>query len=389
MSRAASVIDRRYPEMSCPLIERRSPMPVTSSSRQSPTYTDLSAQESIDCLRQIATDHHVVPAGYGTSFSATLNRLQELCDAKSVGSLTDLVMGSGDIIAEAAAIEASMLTRFQGAESADQIHIMRNTLAAVIAACAIGFEVDADHDIAAIARVCPRGSDNRTLTDDEIVVLRLITLRDASIGGRRSIAAARYVMADAGLYPSETTVMTAAMMDFDADRQPILLRAPGVNTRAIARTVPLDSFGRCALADIVATHLSCHAHARTSPIGYTGTHSVGGHSAGASASTGLKRLFKRAGLDTNLEPLGIIGWRITHAMDQAGIRAALTLSGKDSVTALSRHIKIPIDQPAQKARTKLTLRPEQLENAEAMIVTLTPKARTQEIDVPERVERRD
>ncbi len=167
----------------------------------------------------------------------------------------------------------------------------------------------------------------RSLTDDEIVLLRIMILRDAKVGGRRPISSARYFMADADVHPSETTVVTPAMMELNAERQPTSIDVPGVNERVAARTVQLDDFVRCGLAGIVAQHLTRHANADTSPLGYSGTYPAGGHYASASASSGLKKLFARAGLDSNLKPLGLVQWRIEHTLAHKGLDAAVQLSG--------------------------------------------------------------
>ncbi len=279
-----------------------------------------------------------------------------------------MITNSRRLIAEASSNDAACLTQFRSEKTADKIHAVRNTLAAAVAACAFLIGADADAGIARLARVCVRGSKARSLTDDEIVLLRIMILRDAKVGGRRTISSARYFMADAGVHPSETTVVTPAMMELNAERQPTSIDVPGVNERVAARTVQLDDFVRCGLAGIVAQHLTRHANADTSPLGYSGTYPAGGHYASASASSGLKKLFARAGLDSNLKPLGLVQWRIEHTLAHKGLDAALQLSGKKHADALGHLIKTQIDQTPKKRRTVLDLRPEQVENAAALIV---------------------
>lgn len=292
--------------------------------------------------------------------------------------MTESITRSRDVIAKATSIEASKLTRFQDRESADKIHMTRNTLAAINAATAIGSTYDPELVIADIAPVCLRGAKARSLTTDEIVLLRLFALHDLAVGGRRTIAAARYVLADTGLYPSETTAVTPSSFEYTllpatVVRKPTTVAAPGVKTRAVSRTVNLDGFASACLTPVIVGHMMHHSGAAITPLSYTGSHKAGGHEESASASTGLRRLLKRAGIDHNVEPLGITQWRIQHTASAIGISQAITLAGKKNSAALGTTLKIHLDEPRQEPAHEGGFLSEHDRNAPPPRTTTTPE----------------
>lgn len=312
----------------------------------------VSFDEAIDILDGLIEGHSVLPTGYYDTHQEITSNLSEAAHQLNIHTFAEAITSSRDVIANATGIDASKLTQFQSRESADQIHMARNTLAAIGAAVAIDSGRDPEFGHADIAPICVRGSKARCLATDEIVLLRLFTLHDLFVGGRRTIAAARYILTEAGLYPSETTIVTPSSFKYTLTpstvvRNPTTVAAPGVKTRATLRTIDLDGFASGCLAPVIAEHMTRHDGAEFTPFAYTGCHKAGGHEASASASTGLRRLLKRAGIDHNVEPLGITQWRIQHTASEIGISRAITLAGKKSSAALGTLLKIQLDEPRQ------------------------------------------
>lgn len=315
-------------------------------------FHGVSFDEAIDILGGLIESHSLLPVGYHDTHQEITSNLSEAAHLLDIHTITEVITRSRDVIAKATGIDASKLTQFQDRESADEIHIARNTLAAIGAAIAIDGGRDPEFVLADIAPVCVRGSNARCLATDEIILLRLFTVHDLTVGGRRTIAAARYVLTDAGLYPSETTVVTPSSFEYTllpttVVRNPTTVAAPGVKTRADLRAIDLDEFASGCLAPVLAEHEMRHRGAEFTPVAYTGGHKAGGHQASASASTGLRRLLKRAGIDHNVEPLGITQWRIQHTATQIGIPQAITMAGKKNSAALGTILKIHLDEPRQ------------------------------------------
>lgn len=308
----------------------------------------MSLAEAFDCLDQTHHDHAVIPGGHEKVLGQTAAGLLDVCEAHDIATLAQALKHSSELIAEAAMVDIGKITQFQNEQSANRIHLARNTLAAALAASALVHGVDPTAVLEDLAGVCVRGPKARSLKDDEILLLRLLIVRDLHVGGRRNISGVRYLLADAGLHPSETTVVTPASFEVsDPDHtgwQPTnVVYAPGVNKRVLARMITLDRFAQRCLHPILAQHTSRHRHSGMTPIGYTGTHPCGGSFASASASGAIKKLMQRACLDSNLEPLGIVQWRVEHTLTRNGINAALAISGKTNDAALSKLLKQYID----------------------------------------------
>lgn len=305
--------------------------------------TELSLDEALDTLTEMSNHNHLVPKKHRRQLKQSVTKIRNAAHHRDILTLRGAIDSSALLIATAAGVEPGTLTQFTSDKSADEIHQVRNTLAAVCAATAYAHQMDPDDLIGRLQEVCIRGQKGRSLTDDEILLLRLIVCRDIQVGGGRSISAIRYLLIDSGLLPSESTVVAHQDFEFKADgslgqMRPTSINAPGVRSRARARSVRLDPFARASLTPMLAEHLARHQHATTAPVGYTGTRPAGGHCASASASTSLARLMKRARLDANLKPLGITQWRIQKTFNKHGLEEALRLSGKASDKTLGELI---------------------------------------------------
>jgi len=224
------------------------------------------------------------------------------------------------------------LTRYLPIEQAETLQQYRAALGAVLAGAAIATDADPMPLLASLPDASARhGGPTRGLHDDEILLLRLRALHLLQRGPRLVPALLHTIMGDAGARPSETTVIAAR--HFDNVILPSRVDLPGVSQMAAARTVPLPTWSRPLVAEVLARHVAVYQ--TDMPVAFRGK-KPGGAAASASASRILANAFAEVGIAEPPQPSALARWRVAKTADQGGLEAAADISGHVKIdTALS------------------------------------------------------
>lgn len=245
-------------------------------------------------------------------------------------NVEDLRLGAGKVIADVTGVLT--ISNFTTASSANALHRVKNTIAAIVFATQVrhGDDPQGPYDlIKTLPPVAPRhGSTRRPLHDDEVLLTRSSAVHSLHRGGRYLLVANQYALAESGAYPMETTSIEPG--DFDSVIAPTTVLLPGVNTWSNQRRARLTRFAARLLKDCLDRHLAAGGSAATWRICYRGE----GRKASASASSGnnLKHLTMRIGItQPALEGSAVTRWRIHKELKDRGDIAALRLMGKVKV----------------------------------------------------------
>lgn len=157
----------------------------------------------------------------------------------------------GDLVANAAKIitavaDVANLGAGKTSTQTDKVHTARNAVLALATAAALSIGADPTLIYNAMPKLSVRTRHvRRPLTDDEIVLCRLhaVHLSNGGAHGRRN--ACTYALADAGIAPTETTLIRTSHLGYtDAD---VCVFVPA-NRSLTARTITLDHFHTTVLA---------------------------------------------------------------------------------------------------------------------------------------------
>lgn len=239
------------------------------------------------------------------------------------------------------------VSRFTDAATANALHQARNAVAAITLVTEVrhGTNPFGPYDlIAALPHVAPRhGGKCRPATDDEILLTRSSAIHSLMRGGRYTLGANQYTLAESGAHPMETTAVRPC--DFDSVAAPSSVRLRG-DTWYYKRRVSLTPFARRALAVGVDAYLARRPGAHQSPLCFDGS---GKGSASASSSNNLKHLAERVGITApSLEGSYATRWRAHKELRDVGEHDALRLIGKYNPESIEmRRLYDFLNQPPQ------------------------------------------
>lgn len=303
---------------------------------------DASLDEMSSEARRLFENRNIVPAHFQAKHTTAVDRLLAIAYDAGLTTLRDLADRAAPIIAAAARIHVEELHQFTSKKSANRAHAARNTCAALIS----GYVVARGEDPTATVALLPeintrRGSKGRPLTNDEIILARLMAESAFSWDGRRTIPALQYVMVEAGAWPSETILVTGADLD-DID-QPATLAAKGVNQRALDRLVPLDPWEAHHIGREARNSASLYPGAvHAQRIAFTGMSANRSQAASAAVNTSLARFLEDAGItDPTVCASSPLKWRTLKTMKDTGILSAMAASGHTKPETFARWLHLP------------------------------------------------
>ncbi|SNR82094.1 hypothetical protein SAMN04488107_0044 [Geodermatophilus saharensis] len=228
------------------------------------------------------------------SFLQPLHRLTEEAARRGLRAPHALAEHLTDVLL--ALSGATSLNAEHDEDVAHRLHAYRNLAGALLATHAL-LHGRSPRDALQPKRVPRLGrrtwlSRGRPLEDDERLLLRLLVHHLTQTGKHRDLlAAARYVLAEAGATPGETT---AVMLDDLSDpAKPEWFWAPGYRDRD-RRRLPLDDWQQPILARHAEQRITAGLAPR--PLTYNGKKAPGSEDASASADGSLTRLLRHAGL---------------------------------------------------------------------------------------------
>jgi len=304
------------------------------------TVLELPLDTAVEKARQWWQEHHLLEDLDTIAFDARTDRILLACQHLDISDFSEVLERAEQIICTATG--AQHLTRYTDDEESDLIHGVRNHLGAMLAAVAQSAGKDPDSTskypdstgedpepaLRALPDVAPRaGGHTRPCRDDEILLMRQRFLYGINLNGRHRLVACQYALVETGAWPSETT--TICPRAFKKRPAPTTVKLPGVTHTADKRTVPLPKWARPGLTRALGARIAQSQHALDWPLMYSGSHSLGGNQASASASGNLGRAMLRAGLTKDRpQPVSILRWRAEVTLHDQGARAACALLGK-------------------------------------------------------------
>jgi hypothetical protein len=274
----------------------------------------------------------------------TIHNIMALVRKNHINSHLELLNHSNTILKHMTGLEK--LHQFTDSETSRVANFNRNILAALIAQFSINNNQAPKNALGQLPTMMPEnGEPGRAAHDDEILLLRICALHRLQRKGTAKIPAIRYILVEAGAYPSETTVVTRDNFDFSNPHAPTVT-LPGVGTndiRAKKRKVNLPSWASEDLEDAIHELLARSITINhNQPIAYTGLHIPGGHSASAAASSNIGRFCEESGLGKRgLTALSPNRWQLTKVLQTQGFAAAQTLGGKPHIDNLMNHLHNP------------------------------------------------
>lgn len=235
----------------------------------------------------------------------------------------------GDLVANATTVLTAVagvtdLRAGKTSKQTDALHTARNTLLALATAAALSICADPTPIYEAVPRLSVRTRHlRRPLTDDEIVLCRLHALHLLNAGphGRRN--ACTYALAEAGIAPTEITLIRAS--HFTSGETELHVSVPA-NRSLAPRTITLDHFHttvleprRAELGELQEDALLTYRSRKNQP---------GSDQAAASVHGVINRFLLPLGIGgTDLAASCIYLWRLHRVLMDQGTNAASQLSG--------------------------------------------------------------
>lgn len=270
--------------------------------------------------------------------TADLARLEQALAPHPRASVADLTSLAGPAIA--ALVGVRQLHTFAAPPITGECNRLRNTLLAAISAYALQLGAPMGPVVTAAPAVMPRSTGDRRAEDDEIVLLRLMTVHLTAVDGSFDQRALTYVLVEAGARTGETTAVAVDCLD--DPRSPSCVTLPGGHNLN-ARTVPLPAWAAGAVESALGRLLAgYHDVPPQTRLTYKGAKGPGSNAASASACTMLNNHIAAAGIaPATLKPLGIARWRVNHLREHVGEREARHVYGgknADRALGFAHHI---------------------------------------------------
>lgn len=286
-----------------------------------PLFGTIRLEEILDHTIHANTSNNVLPSTHLTRFNDTIAATLQAARHLGVDRASGLLTRNKDILA---GLDSAAPPRQR---PLDWQHQVRNTLLATTLMIALSFHQPTEEILNRAPSLGRRTSDaSRPLKDDEIVLLRLVSIARAG-KDRRGQSAAVYGLSDAGLTIIETTQVLSR--HFDDLARPSILEAFGNRTDIGPRLLALEPFHQRVLLPRIIDAV------RRDPTGASAIayeprkeHQSAAH-AGSSASSVVTRLFSEAGLNAkDITPGSIRRWRIRHTWATSGSEAAKEIAGQ-------------------------------------------------------------
>lgn len=285
----------------------------------------LTLDEATAALQRLQHEYAVIPAHALANTTQMLRRIRAAADDATLSTVGELLKSSGAIIADVSGV--SNVTAFHTDADSAKLHTARNTLAALTTAA----YVDAGHEPGPSYTALPTLKmrthlSRRPLEDDEVLLCRLHALHLLRTGNptqRRNGAA--YVVADAGLPPTEATALRIADLILDGS-QPLLMMA--ANRTFDDRIISLETFHTTALRQ----HL---ARLDGEQVTYRPrTNLPGTNQAAASMHGVLGRILGAVGITgDDLTASCVYTWGLRRILDHNDVSDALLAAGLSSRNA--------------------------------------------------------
>lgn len=182
----------------------------------------LTLDEGLACLQRLHDQFAVIPDHATTSTLESLQRIRTTADDSGLHTIGALLTGSSAVISRVAGVRD--VTAFHNDAESAALHAVRNSVAVLAVAAYVANGYDPAPAYRALPQLKMRTHlYRRPLEDDEVLLCRLQALHLILTGHAtdRRIGAA-YVVADAGLPPTEATAVRADNLVLEGS-QPLLM----------------------------------------------------------------------------------------------------------------------------------------------------------------------
>ncbi len=275
--------------------------------------------EAIDCLQRVHDAHAIIPENALLRTAVILTRIQAVTQRDRLRTVGDLLAASSSVVSDVARV--SNVTAFHDDADSNALHTARNTLAALITAAYVANGYDPRPTYKAMPALKMRTRlHRRPLEDDEIFLSRLFALHLILRGNpteRRNGAA--YVIADAGLPPTEATALRIGDLVLEGSQPLLMMHA---NRSFQDRLLRLEPFHVLALRAHLAQldgDLVAYRPRKNSP---------GSNQAAASMHGVLGRLLQTVGIvNDDLTASCVYTWGLRRILDEHGVEEALLAAG--------------------------------------------------------------
>jgi hypothetical protein len=317
-------------------------MRLTPTSQFGATAT-LTLTEAREALNSLHATYCIVPPSAERAMSQRLDAIRTHAESLGIVDVGSLLARANELIRAVTGVD--QITAFLTASDADEVHATRNCVAALASAAYVAHGHDPDRAYKALPQLRDRTrSRHRPLEDDEILLCRIhsLHLMAGTTATSRRLAAA-YVVADAGVPPTEATAIRCT--DIDLGSPEAMMYVPANRTYQ-ERLVPLQQFHSMTLS----AHL---AALEVSLVTYLPRKNAPGSDAACSSMHGvLGRFLTNLGIvGEDLTAASIYTWRLTEVLRSEGIDAATSFAGR---SAQQKHLVLHLCGQTRTALRKLS-----------------------------------
>lgn len=276
------------------------------------TTSRVPMPEQWDRVDRYWHDNHLTEDLNADALTECVRNLRAAASAEGANTLKDLMDKATAILARATGLTIQQTQRFVPEEETECLHLHRNVLAAIAGTVALIHGGD-PASVSNAIRVIPgyRGAQNRRACDDEILLCRIEAEYALAVGGRLTATAAKYLLTDAGAWPTETCLVRMSDLDLDSDTPVAFARGSGSQVQP--RDLPLGKYHQRGLRRVLSLIGSLPGTSPDTTIAYTPTP---GSTPGAISAAGTSAItihYWNAGIrDATLKGSSVVRWRVAR-----------------------------------------------------------------------------
>ncbi|NTW41595.1 MAG: hypothetical protein HGA44_17240 [Cellulomonadaceae bacterium] len=305
----------------------------------------LTLDEALACLHHLHDSYAVIPNHATTATSDMLQQIRTTADDAGLHTVGQLLTASSSLVSKVAGV--SNVTAFHNDANSAALHLARNGLAALATAAYVANGWAPSVAYHALPRLKMRTHFyRRPLEDDEILLCRLHALHLILTGSpsqRRNGAA--FVVADAGLPPTEATALRTDDLVLDGSQALLMMAASRSFQDRILALQPFHAAALRAHVEHLGGNLIAYQPRKQTP---------GSNAAAASMHGVLGRLLDSVGIAADdLTAACVYTWGLRRILDHEGVAEALLAAGlaPDAAGTLLRLVGHADDRPTTPSTT--------------------------------------